>query len=113
MANERILVVEDEGVVAADLESILHHLGYEVVGIAPSGEEAVEIGEKEKPNLVLMDIRLKGEMDGIDAAEQIIARFDIPVTYLTAYADETTLNRAKTTMPYGYILKPFQESDIR
>ena len=113
MTKERILIVEDEGIVAADLENMLQKLGYTVVGTAASGEQAVEKAEETMPDLVLMDIRLKGPMDGIDAAEQITARFNIPVTYLTAYADETTLQRAKTTMPYGYILKPFQVNDIR
>ncbi len=113
MAKERILIVEDEGIVAADLESMLRKLGYIVVGTAASGEEAIEKAEETAPDLVLMDIRLKGEMDGIDAAEQITARHNIPVTYLTAYADEKTVERAKTTMPFGYIQKPFQMNDIR
>jgi PAS domain S-box-containing protein len=113
MAKERILIVEDEAIVAADLETTLQKLGFTVVATAATGEKAVENAETTKPDLVLMDIRLKGEMDGIDAAEQITAQFNIPVIYLTAYADETTLERAKTTMPFGYILKPFQENDIR
>jgi PAS domain S-box-containing protein len=112
MTRERIFIVEDEGIVAADLESILNSLGYQVVGIASSGEEAVPKIEAAMPDLVLMDIRLKGHMDGIDTAEQIHARFNIPVTYLTAYADEGTLERAKPTMPYGYILKPFEEKEL-
>jgi PAS domain S-box-containing protein len=113
MANERIFIVEDERIVAADLESMLKELGYEVAGMAASGESAVEKVEEAMPDLVLMDIRLEGTMDGIDAAEQISARFNIPVTFLTAYADESTLGRAKTTMPYGYILKPFEERELR
>ncbi len=113
MAGERILIVEDEGIVAADLESLITKLGYKVVRTVPTGEEAIEQAEILTPDLILMDIRLKGEMDGIEAAEQITAQFNIPVTYLTAYADERTLERAKTTMPYGYILKPFEEKDLR
>ena len=113
MARERILIVEDEGIVAADLQSMVRQLGYEVVGIAATGTEAVEKTEALKPDLVLMDIRLQGTMDGIDAAERIVAQGNIPVTYLTAYADSNTVDRAKTTLPYGYILKPFEERDLR
>jgi len=113
MANERIFIVEDEGIVAADLETMLKRLGYTVVGMAASGEEAVEAIPKAKPDLVLMDIRLQGEMDGIQTAEHVMVGHDIPVTFLTAYADETTLERAKVTLPYGYILKPFEERDLR
>ena len=113
MANERVFIVEDEGIVAADLQTMLKRLGYTVVGMAASGEEAVEGIARTLPDLVLMDIRLQGEMDGIQTAEHIMVHHDIPVTYLTAYADETTLERAKTTLPYGYILKPFEERDLR
>jgi PAS domain S-box-containing protein len=113
VAQERILIVEDEGIVAADLESTIQHLGYRVAGTATTGPEAIAKAERLTPDLVLMDIRLKGPMDGIEAAEQIIAQLDIPVAYLTAYADEDTLGRAKMTLPYGYILKPFEEKDVR
>lgn len=113
MANERIFIVEDEGIVAADLQTMLKRLGYNVVGMAASGEEAVEGVARTLPDLVLMDIRLQGDMDGIQTAEHIMVHHEIPVTYLTAYADETTLERAKTTLPYGYILKPFEERDLR
>src|ERR1700693_1860389 len=113
MANERIFIVEDEGIVAADLQTMLKRLGYYVVGIAATGEEAVEGVARTLPDLVLMDIRLQGDMDGIQTAEHIMVHHEIPVTYLTAYADETTLERAKTTLPYGYILKPFEERDLR
>ena len=113
MARRRILIVEDEGIVAADLQSMVRQLGYEVAWIASTGTEAVEKAEALKPDLVLMDIRLQGTMDGIDAAELIVAQGNIPVTYLTAYADPNTVDRAKTTLPYGYILKPFTERDLR
>ena len=113
MAQERILIVEDEGIVAADLETTLQELGYRVVGTAATGADAIGKAERTHPDLVLMDIRLKGAMDGIEAAEQIVARLDIPVTYLTAYADPDTLGRAKLTLPYGYILKPFEEKDLQ
>src|ERR1041385_3676335 len=87
MTKERILIVEDEGIVATDLQSMVRRLGYEVAGVAATGTEAVEKAEVSKPDLVLMDIRLQGTMDGIDAAERIVAQCNIPVTYLTAYAD--------------------------
>ena len=113
MAHEHIFIVEDEGIVAADLQSMLKRLGYNVVGMAATGEEAIEGIARTLPDLVLMDIRIQGDMDGIQTAEHVMIHHDIPVTYLTAYADETTLERAKTTLPYGYILKPFEERDLR
>ncbi len=112
MANSQILIVEDETIVAMDIEDELVGLGYTVAAIASSGQEAIEKTAKTRPDLVLMDIRLKGKMDGIEAAEQIRTRFNIPVVYLTAYADDDTLERAKITEPFGYIIKPFQERDL-
>jgi PAS domain S-box-containing protein len=113
MAGERLMIVEDEKIVAEDLRDMLEHLGYKVVATATSGEEAIHKAEEARPELILMDIRLNGELDGIQAAEVIWATHEIPVTYLTAYADESTLERAKATMPFGYILKPFEERDLR
>ncbi len=113
MSNGKILIVEDEGIVVADLQAMVKRLGYSVVGTATTGEEAVIMAESLRPDLILMDIHLDGEMDGIVAAEQIMVHHDIPVTYLTAFADETTVERAKTTLPFGYILKPFEERDLR
>ena len=107
MPGGRILVVDDEAIVAENIRSKLEGLGYEVCAVAPSGEEAVREAERKGPDLVLMDIRLRGEMDGVEAALEIGDRFDIPIVYLTAYADERTLARAKIANPYGYILKPF------
>jgi len=101
MVSPKIVVVEDEAVVALDIKSKLEAAGYIVAGIAASGEEAVELVGQVNPDLVLMDIRLRGKVDGIDAARQIRARHDLPVVYLTAYADEMTLERAKVTEPYG------------
>ncbi len=109
----RILVVEDEGIVALDIEEGLRTLGYEVVGIVDSGEEAVRSAERERPDLVLMDVSLKGSMDGVEAAARIRDNFGIPVVYLTAHADESTLHRARVTTPYGFILKPFAPDDLR
>ncbi|MCK5227771.1 MAG: response regulator, partial [Desulfobulbaceae bacterium] len=108
MTKERILIVEDELIVAKDIENCLTKLGYSMTGIVASGEEAVRKVDELRPDLVLMDIVLKGEMNGIEAAEEINT-LNIPVVYLTAHADTDTLDRAKTTAPYGYIIKPFDE----
>ncbi len=113
MPMTRILVVEDESIIAADIAMSLRNLGYEVTATVASGEQAINKIEADNPDIVLMDIVLKGRMDGIDAAEQIRSRFRVPVVYLTAYADEKTLERAKVTEPFGYIMKPFQETDLR
>ncbi len=110
--NARILVVEDEGIVAKDIEGSLKNLGYTVCGPVHTGEQAVQKAEETHPDLVLMDIILKGDMDGVEAAEQIRTRFNIPVVYLTAHADEKTLRRAKMTEPYGYLTKPFHEKEL-
>ena len=112
MAGRKILIVEDEAIVALHEEENLKNMGYTVVGKASSGEEAIRKAEETQPDLVLMDIVLKGEMDGIETAGQITTRFNIPVVYVTAYGDETTLQRAKLTEPFGYILKPFKERDL-
>jgi len=109
MEHVRILVVEDEGITAMDTREQLQSLGYVVPATAFSGLEAISKVEELHPDLVLMDIRLKGKMDGIEAAAQIRARFSIPVIYVTAYADDATLQRAKLTEPFGYVLKPFEE----
>jgi len=113
MTKARILVVEDEVIVAKILQSSLESLGYDVPVVVPSGEEAIEEAERTRPDLVLMDIILAGDMDGVEAAEQIRERFNIPVVYLTAHADDDTLQRAKITEPFGYLIKPFEERDLR
>lgn len=113
MEQARILVVEDEGVVAIDIEEGLRSQGYDVVGVCQTGEDAMAQADKKRPNLVLMDIRLKGEIDGITAAQYVKENLRIPVVFLTAYADEATLSRAKIAEPYGYILKPFEEVELR
>src|ERR1051325_716721 len=97
-----ILVVEDENIVAKDIQQSLKKLGYDVVGVSATGEDAIEKAEQAKPSLVLMDIMLKGEMSGIEAADYIRQKLNIPVIYLTAYADSGTLSKAKVTEPYGY-----------
>jgi PAS domain S-box-containing protein len=112
MTNTTILVVEDEGIVAKDLQKRLLKLSYHVPAIAASGEEAIQIAKTINPDLILMDIRLKGNIDGIEAAKEIQAYVDIPIIYLTAYADDNTLKRARLTEPFGYVLKPFKEKEL-
>ena len=113
MPGQRILVVEDERIVAKDLELRLVSLGYLVVGSVATGEDAVRLAGEKQPDLVMMDIRLRGEIDGIEAADQIRRRFQLPIIYLTAHSDEETLRRAQFTEPHGYLLKPFQERELR
>jgi PAS domain S-box-containing protein len=112
MDKARILVVEDNNIVVMELEDSLRSLGYAVFDVASYGKEAIEKAAERRPDLVLMDIRLKGDINGIVAAQEIRERLDIPVIYLTAYADEDTLQRAKITEPYGYIIKPFEEREL-
>ena len=113
MSKVNILVVEDESIVSKDIQHSLKKIGYNVVGSASTGEKAIELALSEKPDLILMDIMLKGSMNGIEAADIIKKEMSIPVIFLTAYADESTLAKAKITEPYGYILKPFKEIDIQ
>jgi len=112
MPNEKILVVEGEAIVAKDTQNTLKSLGYDAPAIALSGEEAINKSEEIHPDLLFMGIVLKGEIDGIEAAEKIRNHFNIPVVYLAAYMDEKTLQRAETTGPFGYILKPFEEREL-
>jgi PAS domain S-box-containing protein len=112
MSKASILVVEDEQIVALDIQSQLERLGYDVVATVSSGRAAISTAEATRPDLALMDIKLKGDMDGIQAAQHIRSRFGIPVIYLTAYADQGTLDRAKVTESFGYILKPFEEGEL-
>lgn len=109
---KNILVVEDENIVSKDIQQNLKKLGYTVVGAAATGEKAYELALEKKPDLVLMDIMLKGDLSGIETAEKIKSEINVPVIYLTAYADENTLSKAKVTEPYGYIIKPFKEIDL-
>lgn len=113
MSKAKVLVVEDERIVAEDIKGRLQKLGYTVQGMACSGEEAIKKAEETHPDLVLMDIVLEGKMNGIEAAKIIGSRFNIPFVYLTAYADDKTLEKAKVTEPYGYILKPFEDRELQ
>jgi AmiR/NasT family two-component response regulator len=108
----KILIIEDEVLVAMDMEKRLQGLGYNVVGTAHTGPSAVEKALETSPDLILMDIMLRGKMDGINAAKKIKEELDVPVVYLTAYSDDETLERAKRTEPFGYLIKPYSEREI-
>ena len=109
----RIMVVDDEVVITMQLEERLTAMGYEVVGRASSGEASIDMARHFRPDLILMDIVMPGRLNGIDASETIRAELDIPIIFLTAYADDTFVNRAKHVQPFGYIVKPFLEGEIR
>ncbi len=113
MNQSRILVVEDEAIVTMEIEERLAAMGYKVAGIVSSGEQALNLAREQRPDLVLMDIRLDGDMDGISAAEEIRKQFQVPVIFLTAYSEDSTLERAKRAEPYGYLLKPFDDRELR
>ncbi|MDD1724893.1 MAG: response regulator [Methanospirillum sp.] len=108
----QVLIVEDEAIVAESIASKLRRYGYEVIDTIPTGEEAVEKAGKSRPDVILMDIHLAGKMDGIQAADRISGQYHIPVIFLTAYADEQTIARAKEAGPFGYLVKPFRERDL-
>ena len=108
----RVMIVEDENIIAMDIKQRLEMLGYEVTATVATGEEAIELAEKTRPDVILMDIVLKGEVDGIEAADEIRRRFKIPIIYITAYSDKKTLERAKVTEPFGYIIKPFEDKEL-
>lgn len=112
MKRARIAVVEDQAIVAEDIQQMLVRLGYDVVGLATTAEEALAIAQEKHPDLFLMDIQIKGPLDGIETAKQLFTQHDIPVTFITAFADQETLERAKATFPYGYIVKPFDEQEL-
>jgi DNA-binding LytR/AlgR family response regulator len=109
----KILIVEDEMIIGAKISMQLTGLGYEVSGILPRGEEAIIHIEENRPDILLLDINLKGKLDGVETALQIQKTADIPIIYLTANADEATFNRAKTTRPYAFISKPYKQMDLQ
>src|ERR1700682_356566 len=108
----RILIVEDERITAEDLSDILTSLGYSVVASVSSGADAVALAEETQPDLALMDVQIKGAMDGTETARILRERFNIPAIFLTAHADAGTVSRAKDSEPMGYIIKPFQEAEL-
>ena len=113
MRKTKILVVEDESIVARDIRNMLVGLGYEVTAVVPSAMTAIQKAQETEPDIVLMDVMLQGEITGVEAAERIYTKFSIPVVYLTAYADSTTVQQAKKTEPFGYIIKPFEERELQ
>ena len=112
MPHAKILIVEDDAIISRHIQAILNKNGYQICGIVPSGSEAVRIAGEETPELIIMDIQLEGTMDGVEAAQKIQSAQDIPIIYLTAFADRQTLQRAKITDPFGYVLKPFEERTL-
>lgn len=113
MASTRLLVVEDEFIVAADLSSTLEELGYDLCPIASTAEEALATAASMRPELVLMDIVLRGDRGGIDAAKELRNRLHIPVIFLTAYAADEVIEEAAAAQPYGYLIKPFERDVLR
>src|SRR5436190_22619576 len=112
-SEPRALIVEDETLIAEELRERLSRLGFSVIAAVDSGEEGVAIATRERPDLVLMDIRLKGEKDGVQAATEIRQQVDIPIVYLTAYSDQLTVDRANATEHDRFILKPFQRRELQ
>jgi len=112
MTKPRILVVEDDAIIAMEIAERLNRMGYEVTGTPATGEEAVAAAARDRPDLVLMDIRLRGPMDGTEAAGRITSQTDMPVIYITAYSDQETRERAHQTFSYGYIIKPFNDQQL-
>ena len=112
MDRPKIMVVEDEWIIANDIKNCLVDLGYMVTSIAATGEEAIKQAGADQPDLILMDIMLKGEMNGIEAAKEIRKQYDIPVIYLTAYDNQYLVEQAKQTDNYGYLLKPFKDKEL-
>lgn len=113
MTKVKLMIVEDDPIIAEWIGNSLKKLDFEITAIISSGEEVIEAAEKNIPDLVLMDISLKGKTNVIEAADQIRSLFDIPIIYLTAYSDKETLQRAKITEPFGYIIKPFKDKELQ
>jgi PAS domain S-box-containing protein len=112
LVMKRIMLVDDEAIITMQLEKRLTTMGYEVVGVASSGEQSVQLARKLRPDLVLMDIVMPGDLDGIEAASQIRSELEIPIIFLTAFADEAYFERAKRAEPFGYLVKPFHEKEV-
>jgi CheY-like chemotaxis protein len=113
MLRSRILIVEDEGIIAMDIRHQLEEFGYDVVATVSSGKQAIKLATELRPQLVMMDIILKGNTDGISAAQTITESLDIPIVFLTAYSDSSTLQRVNAKGTYGYLIKPFRPDDLR
>lgn len=113
MTKKKILIVEDEILVSKDIKSCLVNAGFEIVDVVASGEQAIEVAELHEPDIILMDIKLKGQLSGVEAANLIRDKLDIPIIFLTGFADHQTIDRAKYTEPYGYVIKPFNEAELQ
>ena len=113
MSGERILLVEDDDIIARVEDWRLKNLGYTVCGRATNGAEAIELVADKKPDVILMDINIKGDMDGIETTKRIKKIYNVPVIYVTSHSDGATLERAKETKPDGFIIKPFEDNDLR
>lgn len=113
MPKSKILIIEDEPIIAMDIKSYLRKLEYQVVGVAYNSEKALDMIYTRQPDLVLLDISIEGTKDGIEIATIINEKYDIPFLYLTSHSDQTTLERATETKPYGYLVKPFDEQDLK
>ena len=113
MSKISVLVVEDENIVNKDIQNSLKKFDYSIAGACSRGQDAIELARQNQPDVVLMDIMLKGDKNGIETAKMIKEELDIPVIFLTAHADESTLNNAKNSDPYGYVLKPFKEIELK
>lgn len=113
MKTTKILIVEDEAIIAMELEDRLISMGYEVMGVAMDSKSAIQKVNQRPPNIILMDIHIKGPLDGIDTAAKIRQQFSIPIIYLTAHADQATMQRAVLTNPFGYLLKPIRIKDLK
>jgi len=112
MAKNKIAIVEDEGIVAMDISKCLTSLGYDVAFISDSGEKVLELINDSKPDLILMDVELKGDLNGLETAKILREIFDIHIVFLTAFEDETTLNRIGELSPDGYLVKPFEDEQL-
>ncbi|HRG46243.1 MAG TPA: response regulator [Leptospiraceae bacterium] len=112
MKKALVMIVEDEAIVGMDIKNNLTNYGYEVIGIPSSGKEAISLAIKAKPEIILMDIRLNGEMDGIETAKYLWKRLNVPIIYLTAHSEDKTLLEALKASPYGYLLKPFVPREL-
>ncbi|MEM3373422.1 MAG: response regulator, partial [Candidatus Anstonellales archaeon] len=108
----RIFIVEDESIFALELQQRVIDIGHSVAGVADNGKEAIEKVLDVKPDLILMDIHLKGEIDGIQTAQQILSKYRVPIVYLTDYSDDETVSRAKITSPHGYLVKPIEDREL-
>ena len=109
----KIMIVDDDATIQMELEEYLTHLDYTVVGTADTGESAIEMARETDPDLILMDVNLPGEMNGIEAAEKIKAELDIPIIFISGYGDPEYIEKAKEIEPFGYVMKPFDEEEIR